>query len=210
MGDSTDWACSSMSAFSALARSELAGVLAAQGGRGHGDEVGDAGGVVLQRRAGQLLAPARRRSAHARQQVGQGRREPLRLEVAQDLVEDLVPGVVGGIGRHEDRRARVVLLVVGMVEEAELLRHDDEALLGELGPRLRGEQAVHVVGHGDLVERGRGGGTGVGGLIAEQRDQLVVAEAGVDGGQLGGRGRGRLVLCQRRSRGPTGSGPGRR
>ena len=124
-----------------------AGVLAAQGGRGHGDEVGHAGGVVLQRGAGQLLDLRGGVAAHAGQQVGQGGREPLRLEVAQDLVEDLVPGVVRGIGRHEDRRARVVLLVVGLVEEAELLGHDDEALLGELGARLRGEEAVHQVGH---------------------------------------------------------------
>ena len=173
-----------------------AGLLAAQGGRRDGDEVGHAGSVVFQGRARQLLRLRSGVAAHAGQEVGQGRREPLRLEIAQDLVEDLVPGVIGGIGGHEDGCARVVLLVIGVVEEAELLRHDDEALLGELAARLRGEEAVHEVGHSDAVERGRRGGPGVGGLVTEQRDQLVVAEADVDGGQLGGRGRGRIVLCQ--------------
>ena len=183
-----------------------AGIVATQGGRSHGDEVGHAGGIVFQRGAGQLLDLRGGVAAHAREEVGQGGREPLRLQVAQDLVEDLVPSVVGSIRGHEDRRARVVLLVVGLVEEAELLRHDHEALLGELGARLRGEEAVHKVGHGDPIERGRRGGAGVGCLIAEERDQLVVAESDIDGGQLGGRGRGRLVLGQRGARGHQAQG----
>ena len=83
---------------------------------------------------------------HALQQLAERRRELPRLEVAEGLVEDLVPGVVGGIGGHEDRRARVVLLVVGVVEEPELLGHDDEALLGELRPCLRAEEPVDLVG----------------------------------------------------------------
>ena len=141
-----------------------------------------AGGVVFQCGAGQLLDLRGGVAAHAREEVGQGGREPLRLEIAQDLVEDLVPGVVGGVGRHEDRRARVVLLVIGLMEEAELLRHDHEALLGELRARVRGQQAVHEVRHGDPVERGRRGRSGVRRVIAEQRDELVVAEADVDGG----------------------------
>ena len=112
--------------------------LEAQLGGGHRDQVDDAGGVILERRADERLALGDGVRAHAGQELTQGRRELLRLEVAQRLVEDLVPGVIGSVGGHEDRGAHVVLLVVGLVEEAELLGHDDEALLGELGARLRG------------------------------------------------------------------------
>jgi hypothetical protein len=70
--------------------------------------------------------------AHAREESLEGRRELLRLEVSKRLVEDLVPGVISGVSRHEDGRARVKLPVVGVMEEAEFLGHDDEALLREL------------------------------------------------------------------------------
>ena len=88
-------------------------------------------GVVRQGRPGQLAPLPHGVRAHAADQRLQRGQEPRLLDIAEGLVEDQVPRVVGGVRGHEDRGAGPVLVVVCLVEEAQLGGHDDEALLGQ-------------------------------------------------------------------------------
>ena len=108
-------------------------------------------------------------------------RSSLLLDVTQGLVEDQVPRVVGGVGRDEDRRAGPELVAIGLVEEPQASRDDDEALLRQPLAGCRRELVIDERTDTDIRERRGSLGTRVGHGIVEQRDLLVVAEGGTTG-----------------------------
>jgi hypothetical protein len=148
----------------------------AEAAGGRCQQVMDASGVVGQLGARQLVALAGGVPPHALHQLLERRQQPFLLDVAEDLVEDLVPGVIRRIGSDEDRGPGSVLVPVGVVEETQLRGHDDEALLRQPLLRPGGQLPLDEGAHAHRFERGRGLGAGIGRALRGQRHQLVVRE----------------------------------
>jgi len=110
-------------------RTELDGLAELAGG--DLEDLLGAGRRVLQGRAFQLVCLLVRGLKRAGDELLEFRQQDLLLEATQQLVEDEVPLVVGDISRHEHGPARVVVALVGELEELVVGWNDDEAVLLE-------------------------------------------------------------------------------